>query len=396
MDRSLQVLLLSIFVAMLGLGIVGPIMPIYAEDLGATYTQIGLLSSAWSISRLIFSAPAGRFSDTVSKKKVIMAGLFVYAVVSLLYTVAWNFNSLLSFRFLHGLGSAMTMPVAMAYAAELSPKGEEGKYMGTITTAMFSGMGLGPMIGGSLTDAFDLSAPFYVMSGLTALSLAMIIAYLPESGSSVDAEGKPRPSFRKVLSNRVILSSFVFRSVNALGRGSIMSFLTLYLSSTVADGGLGLSITAAGTILSVGQLTSAFLQRPFGVLADKYDKIKLIILGGIVGTLGMVAIPFSGTFWEVLAARLLFAVGSAMLVPSISAIAAIEGRELGIGTTMSVMQSAMSLGMIAGPLLSGILADRLSLRPIFFVGSAISLLGLGLFVALQPGALSLKPFTQPQ
>jgi len=88
MNRAIKVLLLSVFVAMLGLGIVSPIMPLYAESLGATYTQVGLLSSAWSTSRLMFSAPAGRLSDSTSKKKVIVAGMLTYAVVSLMYVIA--------------------------------------------------------------------------------------------------------------------------------------------------------------------------------------------------------------------------------------------------------------------------------------------------------------------
>ncbi|MBC8498538.1 MFS transporter [Candidatus Bathyarchaeota archaeon] len=76
-ERSIQILLVCIFVAMLGLGIISPIMPLYASDLGANLVQIGLLSSAWSISRLVFTAPAGRYSDRGSKKRVIMAGLLV-------------------------------------------------------------------------------------------------------------------------------------------------------------------------------------------------------------------------------------------------------------------------------------------------------------------------------
>jgi len=384
MNRAIKVLLLSVFVAMLGLGIVSPIMPLYAESLGATYTQVGLLSSAWSTSRLIFSAPAGRLSDSTSKKKVIVAGMLTYAVVSLMYVIAWDFNSLLSFRFIHGLGSAMTMPIAMAYAAELSPEGEEERYMGTMTFAMFGGMGFGPLLGGSLTDMFSMSVPFYVMSGLTALSLALVMLFLPDLGSTTYAADKPKPSFRKVLSNKVLLASFVFRAVNALGRGAIMGFLAIFMTTAVADGGLELSVTAAGTVLSVGQLTSAVLQRPCGELADHYDKNKLIIMGGLVAVVGMATFPFTHSFWQVMAARLLFSAGSALMTPAITAIAAIEGRSLGIGTTMSVLQSAMSLGMMAGPLLSGVLADMFSLKPIFWVGSAISLLGLGLFVVLQP------------
>ena len=386
MNRAIKVLLLSVFVAMLGLGIVSPILPLYAESLGATYTQVGLLSSAWSISRLIFSAPAGRLSDSTSKKKVIVAGLLVYAVVSLMYVIAWDYNSLLSFRFVHGLGSAMTMPIAMAYAAELSPEGEEGRYMGTMNFAMFGGMGFGPLLGGSLTDLFNMSAPFYFMSGLTSLSLALVMLFLPELGSTTYTEEKPKTSFRRVLSNRILLASFVFRAVNALGRGAIMGFLSIFMTTTVLEGGLGLSVTQAGIVLSVGQLSSAALQRPCGVLADQHDKNRLIIMGGMVAVVGMALFPFAHSFWQVLAARLLFSAGSALMTPAITAIAAIEGRSLGIGTTMSVLQSAMSLGMMAGPLISGVFADMFSLTPVFWLGSAISLLGLGMFVVLQPRA----------
>jgi DHA1 family multidrug resistance protein-like MFS transporter len=385
MDRSLQVLLLTIFVAMLGLGIVSPILPLYAETFGATYIQVGLLSSAWSISRFVFAAPAGKMSDTTGKKRVIMGGLLVYSVVSLLYAFAWDYNSLLFFRLIHGIGSAMASPVAMAYAAELAPRGEEGKYMGTMSLAMFGGMGVGPLIGGTLTDTFSLSVPFYVMCGLTALSLAFTAVYLPESRPSGFGKDRPRPSFRKVLSNKILLAGFMYRAVNSLGNSSIMGFLSLFMASAIVDGGLGLTVTEAGLVLSVGQIAGAFMQRPCGTLADRYNKIKLIMLGGVVSAAGMASFTLAHTFWEVMLARVIFAAGSALITPSISSIAAIEGRELGVGTTMSIMESAMSLGMMVGPLISGVLADMFSLKPIFYVGSAISLFGVGVFYALQRG-----------
>lgn len=98
----------------------------------------------------------------------------------------------------------------------------------------------------------------------------------------------------------------------------------------------------------------------------------------------MVLFPFSRTFIHIMGARLLFSLGSALMTPALSAIAAIEGREYGVGTTMSILQSAMSLGMMGGPLLSGILADMFSLKPILYVGSGISFLGLVIFLILQP------------
>jgi len=382
MDKGLQVLQLSIFVAMLGLGIVGPIMPIYAETFGATFIQIGLLSSVWSISRFLFATPAGRLSDSASKKLVIQGGLMVYTLVSLLYIFAADFNQLLAFRFIHGIGSAMASPIAMAYAAELAPQGQEGKYMGTMNLAMFLGMGIGPLIGGTLTDMFSLSAPFYVMCALTALSLLAATVFLPNERGAQSAIGVKRPPLIEVLKNKVLLACFLYRAVNSIGISSIMGFLSLYMVSNIPDGGLGLTLTEAGTVLSVGQIAGALMQRPSGDLADRYNKNHLIIIGGLVGSVGMALFVYSVTFWHVMAARLIFALGTALISPALSSIAAIEGRVYGAGTTMSALDSAMSLGMMVGPLISGVLADLFTMRPIFWVGSGITFVGIIIFYAL--------------
>jgi len=381
--KTFQVLLACVFTAMLGLGIISPIIPLYAKSLGATLAQVGLLSSAWSISRLVFSTPVGRLSDRSSKKRIIAAGLLLYAVVSLLYSIAWDFTSLITIRLFHGIGSAMAMPIAMAYAAELTPPGQEGRYMGTMTFAIFGGMGLGPLIGGYLSDVFTLTAPFYAMAGITAVSLALTVFLLPDDGGRKATEAGPRGSFKDVLSKRLLRAAFVYRTIAALGRGSIMVFLSVYMGLPVADGGLGLSLSATGLVLSTAQFASALLQRPFGVLADRHNKITLTLMGGVLGAFGMALLPFADSFWTVLAAQLAFTTGSALGMPALTAIVAIEGREIGMGTTMSVLQTSMSLGMIAGPLLSGILGDALGLKPIFFIGSAIILLGTASFYVLQ-------------
>ena len=383
MFEAIQVLLACVFTSMLGLGIIGPIIPLYAEDMGATFVQIGLLSSAWSISRLIFTAPLGSLSDRSSKKKIIAAGLGVYAVISVLYIVAWDYASLISIRFLHGLGSAASMPIAYAYAAEISPEGMEGRFMGTMNMALFAGMGLGPLIGGYLTDYFTMNTPFYVMGALTALSLLLTMAFLPDDRSRRERAARAKPSFRKVLSNKILRAAFVYRAVGALGRGSIMGFLSLYISGSVESGGLGLPVSIAGLILSAGQFSVALLQSPFGIAADRYNKTILILLGGLIGAVGLAMFPFANGPWEILAARLVFSVGSSIGMPALTAIVAIEGREIGVGTTMSVLQSAMSLGMIAGPLLSGFLVDIYGIKPIFFVSSFITLMGTAAFWVLQ-------------
>ncbi|HUS77784.1 MAG TPA: MFS transporter, partial [Patescibacteria group bacterium] len=211
----------------------------------------------------------------------------------------------------------------------------------------------------------------------------LVLVFLPDERITDEARERPRPSFGKVLSNKLLRAAFIYRAVGALGRGSVMGFLSIYLSIPVAEGGLGLSLSMIGLILSVSQLVSAFSQGPFGELADRYNKIGLTVLGGVLGSVGLLLIPLTNNVWEVIGAQLVFTVGGALGMPALTALVAIEGRELGIGTTMSVLQSAMSVGMIAGPLASGILGDMFGLRIIFVIGSSITLLGTALFYVLQ-------------
>ena len=129
--NAFRVLLLSVFMAMVGLGIISPILPNYASDLGATGVYIGLIYSSFSLSRAILQTPVGRLADTFSKKKIIVAGLIMYAVVSVVYTYVTSPEILILVGVLHGVGSSMMMPVAMAYAMNLTPKGRRASTWGT-------------------------------------------------------------------------------------------------------------------------------------------------------------------------------------------------------------------------------------------------------------------------
>lgn len=377
--RGIQVLLLCVFTVMLGLGIIGPIIPIYAKCMGATYFEVGLLGSIWSLSRLIFTPIIGRLSDIKGRKKIIAIGLLAYAMVSVLYAAAWDYPSLLSFRFLHGLGSAMAIPIAMAYVAEVAPGGREGRYMGNMNLAMFAGMGLGPLIGGYLGDNFSLSTPFYVMGALAALSLILLMVFLPEE---VGRRGEIRPSYRSVLGSSLIRAAFIYRAVMALGIGGTMSFMALFISGPEEDGGLALPISIAGLVMSLSQVSSALLQRPFGLVADRYDKFRLVILGGVIGALGYSLLPLSRSLTSLIGFLLLTSLGNAIGMPALTALITIEGRGVGMGTTMGVIEGAMSIGMILGPLIYGLVVDSMGLRTAFLTTGIICICGTITFYLL--------------
>jgi MFS family permease len=377
LERAFEALLLCLFVSVLGLGIVSPIMPVYASQLGASGIWLGIIFSAFSTSSLIFMPIIGRMSDVRSKKKIMCFGLSVYTIVSILYVLAWDVFSLIFMRFIHGMGSAMVMPIAMAYAADLAPRGKEGKYMGTMGVSLFLGMGTGPIIGGYLTDCFTISAPFYAMTALVTFSLILTIILVPEQKKTIQQE-RTSLSFRKMFTNKNLCAAFILRVADALGRGTIMSFFSLFAVQS-----LGISLSITGIILAVGQLSSGLLQRPFGILADSYSKEKFIITGCILMSIGYFFMPATNSWLSLLATQLIIAVGSGLMIPAISAITTIEGRSLGMGSTMGVFNTAMSIGMISSSLICGALVDIVGLCNIFYLGSIAVVAGLGLFYIIR-------------
>lgn len=373
-DKSLnafRVLLLSVFMAMVGLGIISPIIPNYASDLGASGIYIGLIYSSFSFSRVILQTPVGRLADTYSKKKIIVAGLIVYTVISVVYTYVTSPEMLILVRVFHGVGSSMMMPVAMAYAMNLTPKGEEGKYMGYMNTALFSGFGAGPFIGGYIYENYSTRMVFNTMSVLVAISLVLTILLVPDEASlGMKPRQSPAP-IREILGNKTLSSILIYRAVNALGRGTIMSFLPLFAVQI-----LGLSSTNIGIILSTGIFLNAFLQTPMGILADRVNRKTLLIGGGLLASVGYFYMVQTGTIAEIFVARMTVSMGSALSLPAVTAIIAEEGRELGSGSTVGVFNTAMSIGQIIGPVFSGFLLDTYGMGSVFYFSGFISVISV--------------------
>ena len=138
MNRQILItLLLSIFIALLGIGIIIPVMPVFATELGASGFSLGMIIAAFSISRGVLQPVVGSLSDSWGKKGFLVAGLFIYGLVGLLIPQAESVLNLIAIRGFHGVGSAMIVPIAMAYTSSLAPAGHEGRYMSYLNIAIF-------------------------------------------------------------------------------------------------------------------------------------------------------------------------------------------------------------------------------------------------------------------
>jgi MFS family permease len=345
-------------------------------ELGATGLWLGLIYSGFSITRAVLQTPVGRLADRRSKKWIICLGLSFYGSVSLLYPHASSPLQLVLIRLIHGVGSAMVIPVAMAYAVELTPKGKEGRYMGMMNTAMFAGFGAGPLLGGYIFDLLSLHMVFYSMTSLIALSLLLTILLLPSRPSSYSRsrESVPLP---RILSNRRLLGALIYRVINAMGRGSIMGFLAVFAVQT-----LGISYSLVGVILALGIFANSLLQTPFGVLADRYNRVMLVIIGTLPASIGYFYLAGAGGALDLTAARLVISLGGALSLPAMAAIVAEEGREMGAGSTMGVLNTGMSLGQIAGSMIAGTIMDLYGIQASFIVGGLLGIVTIPLFYIL--------------
>ncbi|MFA4911004.1 MAG: MFS transporter [Desulfobacteria bacterium] len=373
--RVFITLFLAVFSAMVGIGIIIPLLPLYAQNLGASGIWLGIIFSGFSISRSIFMPIIGRLSDKKGRKIFICIGLFGYTLVSMIYTYADKAYELAIIRFLQGLFAAMIIPIAMAYIGEISPVKKEGTFIGAFSVSLFAGFGVGPLMGGVLKDHFGMNAAFYAMGGLSLIAFALVLLFLPELHLYKKAWGKPRASYRMMLDNNIIKGITAFRLTNSVGRGMVATFLPIF-----AHQYLSLSGSEIGLLISANILLTSFLQVPFGRLADKVSRSKLVVVGGVMASLAISLIPYASDFAHLLVLNMAMGIAGAVSLPAATALAVEEGRNMGMGAVMGVFDMAMSLGLAGGPLLGGLFMDFLGIEYIFLFGGFAGFVATGLFV----------------
>jgi MFS family permease len=390
------ILFFSMFGTVTGVGIVVPLLPIYAHDLGASGLYIGLIFGAFSISRTFLLPYFGRKSDQKGRKPFIVAGLFAYTVVSLAFILSNSVESLIALRFLQGIASAMIMPAVQAYVGEITPTGREGFTMGLFNMSMFLGLSIGPLIGGVIRDRFSLSTSFASMGFLTFLGFMLSFFLLPPTKSErVVNRGIKPMAWKWVLQDKEMAGIFLFRLAYAACIGVIWSFLPV-----LADLELSLSSSSIGILVTIGVFSSGLLHVPMGFMADRVNRKIMVVAGGLIVTYAIFSFDWADSFGDLLSASILFGIGGGIAMPALMALAVLKGGEIdGMGSVMGLLAMAHSMGMLAGSLLAGLMMDVSRLRNAFPAGAVMMMLCLGLFMLLthhkKVGSAQADPRTGP-
>jgi len=318
----------------------------------------------------------GHLSDQKGRKIFICTGLFVYAVISLGYVWADSVSGLTFIRLIHGVASAMIIPIAQAYIGELSPEGEEGRWMGYFNAAFFTGFGFGPLMGGLLTEYFTTNAAFYSMGAPNLLAFILAIFFLPEVRHRKEIKQNIRQAFSRMRESNVIKGLFSFRLVYAMGRGNLVTFLPLFGASCLNP---ELSPGQIGALLAIYMLLISVSQSLVGRIADVFNKRALIIIGGSIHLTFLALIPTMHNFWQLLALCVFGSLGGILSMPASSALTVEEGRRYGMGSTFGIFNMAMSIGMATGPIIGGFIADAVNISSVFLFGASVEFCGILMF-----------------
>jgi multidrug resistance protein len=368
-------LFIATLVAMLSLGIIEPILPLYAKSMNATGIELGIIFSGFALSRGIFAPIVGQFSDQQGRKKIIIAGLALFIVLSLCFVLADSPIELTIIRIVQGFSTVLVTPVAQSYIGDITPVGKEGKYMNLFFMSFFGGQALGPYLGGYLSDKINMNAPFLVMGGLSVIALILMTFLVPESQEIKNRTKEKQPILKSLLpvfKDKPMLGIMTYFSSRGFYRWGFNTFFPVFAVKAES-----LSLTNVGIILSAYMLSGSVTQYPFGLAADKYpkQKINFILIGGLISAFAMCIIAQFNSMIMFFILTMIMGIFSSVSRASGIAIRTERGRVYGMGAATGAFTTSISFGQVIGPIVFGIIADFFNIPTAFLFGGIIGIFG---------------------
>jgi len=373
--RRLWVLMLTVFVDMIGFLIVLPLLPFYAEKLGADAVHVGALISIFAAAQLASAPLWGRLSDRYGRRPMILGGLLISAVSYLLFESATTVWLLFLSRFVQGMGAG-TVGVVQAYLSDSVPSADRAKALGWLTAATSAGVMLGPAIG-SLSAAYGLIGPGYLAAILCVLNFLFAWAWLPESAGSQpgrrqkSAKGATRKVMMEVLNHpRTGVGALVW--IYALGMMAFMAMngvLALYLERR-----FGINEKTIGWFfVYVGGISLVMRTLVLGPMVRRFGEIGVLRVGTVSMALSLATIPLCRNFIELAFAVLLMPVGTALLFPTTTSLVSRRAPVSQTGLVLGVQQSFGGIARMIGPIWAGLVFQKVGIRSPFWIAAGVML-----------------------
>lgn len=412
---SLLVVFLTVFIDLVGFGIVLPQLPLYAKNYHANGFELGLLMAAFSGMQFIFAPIWGQWSDRIGRRPVLLISIAGSVLAYAWFALATRFEGglalwlIIASRVFAGICGA-NLTVAQAYIADITPPEQRSKRMGLIGMAFGLGFIFGPWIGGKSAQLFGDGGPGWVASGLCMLNLLLAIVILPESWTPSTVPLPKRARYAQwlhVLSTPTLgalviiffLATFCFTCFE-LTLGLIIS--RNFGLDLTRDHDLRVAQSIAGTLFMYSGIIGAFIQGgPVGRLVKTFGERKLIVASLVITALSLVLVPLvkgniqtsgilswrslfsssGGPWWSLLGVLALLALGTGLTRPPLFGLLSALTPANEQGGTIGVAQGAGSLARIIGPMFAGLVFAAHPSLP-YFVCAGVAL-ATGVFAWLK-------------
>jgi len=375
----LVVIFFTVFLYLVGFGVIIPITPILGQELGANATQVGFLMAIYSVMQFFFSPMWGRLSDKMGRRPILLFCLLGEGASYILFAMARSLEMLFIARALAGFFGA-SISTASAYISDVTSEQERSKGMALIGAAFGLGFIIGPALGGGLTwlgqnlssePRFGTSFALYFVSALCFLTFLFGSKFLNESlktlGQTRKKEGRLE-SFIKYFKRPLVSQLMWVFFLNSLAFSMMEATLVLLVGDRF---GWGLREVSFGFayIGVISTFNQGFLVRK---LLPKIGEKKMLLMGISILSLSLAGIAFSTEIWLLGLTMTLLPFGYAFTNPStLGSISLLSGKEEQ-GAVMGNTQGLAALGRILGPATGGFLYGNLHMMSPFLLGACLS------------------------
>jgi MFS family permease len=366
-----------------------PVLPLFALYLGAGPEAIGFAVGISTVTGIFFKLPSGALSDIIGRKRTMLIGLVVFAVMPFTYLFVGDYQLLIVIRFIHGLATAVYGPVSMAVVAEVAG-GKKGEMLSLFSSVTIIGNLIGAPLGGFILHRTPgASSPSlgdfhtaYLISGFAGLMSLILALGVLRNGSPMEKHKGLKEAYRKfisgireVISDRRVVVTSSMEGLQNMTVGALEAFLPIY-AVTVA----GLNEFQAGLLWGV-QVVVTILSKPvMGKTSDRYGRKPLITAGLVLCALSFGAIPLLKDFYLLAIAAIIFGLGESFVTSSSAALVADVCKEKNFGTAMGTFGTIFDIGHASGPILAGFLLARYDYFYCFLIMAGILVLSVPVFI----------------
>ena len=348
-----------------------PVVPLFARSLKASTMEVGLINAAFLLMSGALSFPLGILSDRWGRKLLITSGLAVSAITSFLLCVSSTPFQLIIVYLLFGTGLAAIGPTLMSYVADFSPATHLGRSYGWYTTAIYTGMSLGPAVGGFVAQGLGFKPLFIIAGVFVLLLMGAAVIFLPTRAphlSAKPAHPQPPKLTRELLKNRHLLGCWLLTLGSCFGQGMFLTFCPLLAHD------YGVNLGQIGLIFTAQAVANALSRLPFGRLSDRVQsKAKLAVLGFILFSISLGVFGFCRTLPQFLLTAIALGVTMGLAFTPLGALIAEVAPPEARGLAMGGYNTSIYLGMMLSSAFMGGAITALGYATSFALSAALVL-----------------------